>query len=88
MSNYYSSFFGQSGETSRWRVCYQRGLPRQVFRHIYIVSLTPIKGPKQDRLGTNILHHLQAIEMIFSKLFLICKGSILAKIHILKISFF
>ena len=22
---------GQSGETSRWRVCYQRGLPRLVF---------------------------------------------------------
>ena len=25
---------GQSGEDSRWRVCYQRGLPRLVFiRH-------------------------------------------------------
>ena len=23
-------FFGQSGETYRWRVCYQRGLPRLV----------------------------------------------------------
>ena len=25
---------GQSGEASRWRVCYQRGLPRLVFYHI------------------------------------------------------
>ena len=24
-------FFGQSGEAYRWRVCYQRGLPRLVF---------------------------------------------------------
>ena len=24
-------FFGQSGEARRWRVCYQRGLPRLVF---------------------------------------------------------
>ena len=24
-------FFGQSGEVYRWRVCYQRGLPRLVF---------------------------------------------------------
>ena len=26
-----SSFFGQRGEAYRWRVCYQRGLPRLVF---------------------------------------------------------
>ena len=26
----FNFFFGQSGETSRWRVCYQRGLPRLV----------------------------------------------------------
>ena len=25
-------FFGQSGEAYRWRVCYQRGLPRLVNR--------------------------------------------------------
>ena len=25
-------FLGQSGETSRWRVCYQRGLPRLVLQ--------------------------------------------------------
>ena len=24
-------FFGQTGEAYRWRVCYQRGLPRLVF---------------------------------------------------------
>ena len=24
-------FFGRSGEAYRWRVCYQRGLPRLVF---------------------------------------------------------
>ena len=24
-------FFRQSGEAYRWRVCYQRGLPRQVY---------------------------------------------------------
>ena len=28
-------FFGQSGEASRWRVCYQRGLPR-----LFILSFT------------------------------------------------
>ena len=27
---YYLFFFGQSGEAYRWRVCYQRGLPRLV----------------------------------------------------------
>ena len=27
---------GQSGEASRWRVCYQRGLPRLVFININI----------------------------------------------------
>ena len=27
-------FFGQSGEAQRWRVCYQRGLPRLVFQLI------------------------------------------------------
>ena len=26
-------FLGQSGEASRWRVCYQGGLPRLVFQH-------------------------------------------------------
>ena len=25
---------GQSGEASRWRVCYQRGLPRLVSYHL------------------------------------------------------
>ena len=29
---------GQSGEASRWRVCYQRGLPRLVFININIFS--------------------------------------------------
>ena len=29
--HFFLSFFGQSGGTSRWRVCYQRGLPRLVF---------------------------------------------------------
>ena len=27
-------FFGQSGEASRWRVCYQQGLPRHAICHI------------------------------------------------------
>ena len=27
---------GQSGEASRWRVCYQRGLPRLVFKGFQI----------------------------------------------------
>ena len=31
----FSSFFScQSGGTSRWRVCYQRGLPRLVYLHL------------------------------------------------------
>ena len=29
----YIFFWGQSGEASRWRVCYQWGLPRLVLRH-------------------------------------------------------
>ena len=32
-------FFGQSGEAYRWRVCYQRGLPRLVFFIILMYSL-------------------------------------------------
>ena len=34
---------GQSGGASRWRVCYQRGLPRLVFRK-EAISTNP-KGP-------------------------------------------
>ena len=30
-----SFFLGQSGEASRWRVCYQRGLPRLVLKQLY-----------------------------------------------------
>ena len=33
------SFFGQSGEASQWRVGYQRGLPRLVFRLLCLVKL-------------------------------------------------
>ena len=37
-SSFFTSFFfGKSGEAYRWRVCYQRGLPRLVFtRSFYI----------------------------------------------------
>ena len=31
MSHIYLFFCGQSGDASRWRVCYQRGLPRLVY---------------------------------------------------------
>ena len=31
VSGFFGFIFGQSGEASRWRVCYQRGLPRLVF---------------------------------------------------------
>ena len=31
-------FFGQSGESYLWRVCYQRGLPRLVFFFKYKLS--------------------------------------------------
>ena len=34
--------FGQSGEVYRWRVCYQRGLPRLVFRCIELSGM-PLK---------------------------------------------
>ena len=40
---------GQSGGAGRWRVCYQRGLPRLVYRtvvtssHQWMKSLDPIK---------------------------------------------
>ena len=30
---------GQSGESSRWRVCYQRGLPRLVYSDLYLRKL-------------------------------------------------
>ena len=46
-------FFGQSGEAYRWRVCYQRGLPRLVSAMIamirqfkYCVCITPRHGYK------------------------------------------
>ena len=38
MWRFFFFFFWQSGGASRWRVCYQRGLPRLV---IYICSVTP-----------------------------------------------
>ena len=43
---FFSFFFGQSGEAYRWRVCYQRGLPRLVFIEeckTQQVSKTPFK---------------------------------------------
>ena len=30
-------FFGKNGEVYRWRVCYQRGLPRLVPQHVAVV---------------------------------------------------
>ena len=33
-------FFGQSGEAYLWRVCYQRGLPRLVFRKVPLKFMT------------------------------------------------
>ena len=56
-----SSFFGQSGGASRWRVCYQRGLPRLVLTEIswwwrphipswlvwaWLKRVEPLKSPK------------------------------------------
>ena len=32
--HFFFFFFGQSGEAYRWRVCYQRGLPRLVLFQI------------------------------------------------------
>ena len=34
-------FFGQSGEAYRWRVCYQRGLPRLVLLQEYFFFKVP-----------------------------------------------
>ena len=34
----YIFFFGQSGEASRWRVCYKRGLPRLVFLTVLTIG--------------------------------------------------
>ena len=39
-------FYGQSGEAYRWRVCYQRGLPRLV------LSVCPQKVPGAAKHGT------------------------------------
>ena len=35
----YIFFYGQCGEASRWRVCYQRGLPRLVWFDPEILNL-------------------------------------------------
>ena len=45
MSSVKKIFIGQSGETSRWRVCYQRGLPRLVlFDHtVAVVSSSSVQ---------------------------------------------
>ena len=34
-NNLHYKNIGQSGGASRWRVCYQRGLPRLVYSHLY-----------------------------------------------------
>ena len=34
---------GQSGETSRWRVCYQRGLPCLVYQDFNIQKYVPFE---------------------------------------------
>ena len=43
-------FFGQSGEAFRSRVCYQRGLPRLVYRNV-------LKSPRgQEQLDYGFTH--------------------------------
>ena len=46
---FFSSFFlrkkiGQSGGASRWRVCYQQGLPHIVFIHLAFFSIRATSG--------------------------------------------
>ena len=38
-SLFFYFFFGQCGEAYRWRVCYQRGLPRLVFYESGILTM-------------------------------------------------
>ena len=38
----YLFIFGQSGEASQGRVCYQRGLPRLVFKRVKYFTLKPL----------------------------------------------
>ena len=44
-------FYGQRGEAYRWRVCYQRGLPRLV----YLVDLGKTRGCS---INTVVIHYL------------------------------
>ena len=38
VSLFFFFFFGQGGEAYRWRVCYQRGLPRLVYYQLGIFT--------------------------------------------------
>ena len=42
---YFIKIFGQSGGASRWRVCYQRGLPRLVFEDNTIQPPSSVHEP-------------------------------------------
>ena len=48
-------FFGQSGEAYRWRVCYQRGLPRLVF----MINRPSVAGALSliNELTESLSHH-------------------------------
>ena len=48
---------GQNGEASRWRVCYQRGLPRLVSEG-YGKKLDGV-GPIDNRPSTKQLQHFE-----------------------------
>ena len=58
MSHVIFFFFGQSGEAYRWRVCYQWGLPRQVFRSLHktIVFVNTLVGRGSIFFPAPLLH--------------------------------
>ena len=57
------SFFGQSGEAYRWRVCYQRGLPHLVFYSnviLYFDYSSPVQPVLSIHRGTMSLKFIGA----------------------------
>ena len=61
---YFIILFWQSGEAYRWRVCYQRGLPRLVCLESQIITLSQ-KCQKSDFLGhcsfTQFVHDVEKL---------------------------
>ena len=78
MCNFYFFFsflsFGQRGAASRWRVCYQRGLPRWV---LYVFNRPDVAGAVLQTALFEDDHLVSNMEYIYLALYLIYWSNIL-----------